>query len=76
MLNQLVVAPQFNESAIVRAITRTDTLIAKLQRAQSIKPSAAGTAHASGTTLSHSYAGGTQDWTVGEDESALVNEIG
>ena len=77
LLNQLVVAPQFNESAIVRAITRTDTLIQKLQRAQQLKQSSAiGTAHASGTTLSHSYAGGTQDWTVGEDESALVNEIG
>lgn len=77
LLNQLVVAPQFNESAIVRAITRTDTLIQKLQRAQQLKQSSAiGTAHARGTALSHSYAGGTQDWTVGEDENALVNEIG
>ena len=39
--------------------------------------SALGTAHASGTTsLSRAYASGSQDWTVGRDESALVNEIG
>lgn len=38
--------------------------------------SALGTAHASGTTsLSRAYANG-KDWTVGRDESALVNEIG
>lgn len=37
---------------------------------------ALGTAHASGTTsLSRAYASG-KDWTVGQDESALVNEIG
>lgn len=38
---------------------------------------ALGTAHSLGTTpLSHAHANGTQDWTVGQDESALVNEIG
>ena len=76
--------------SINTAISRAQSLIAKLNEAAAKKVSvAAGTAYASGTIgkinstihktstpISHAYASGTQDWTVGEDEEALVNELG
>ena len=76
--------PIVDQSSIGNAISRVQTLINKLNEAASKKNGLAlgtahtlGTAHSLGTTsLSRAYAGGSQDWTVGRDESALVNEIG
>lgn len=77
--------------SINTAISRAQSLIAKLNEAAAKKVSvgALGSAYASGTIgkinstihktstpISHAYAGGTQDWTVGKDEEALVNELG
>ena len=75
--------PIVDQSSIGNAISRVQTLINKLNEAAAKKNGLAlgtahtlGTAHSLGTTsLSRAYANG-KDWTVGRDESALVNEIG
>ena len=70
--------PIIDQTSIGNAISRTQTLINKLNEAATKQGGLAlGTAHATGTTaLSHAYASGKRDWTVGKNESALVNEIG
>ena len=67
--------PIIDQTSINNAINRVNHLIERLN-ASKTAGSAIGTAHALGTTsLSRAYADG-KDWTVGRDESALVNEIG
>lgn len=87
-LSNISATPGINTSNIEHAINRTITLIQRLNEAAQKKNLALGTAHtlgtahATGTTrvagakLSHAYVSGSQDWTVGQDEDALVNEIG
>lgn len=84
-LNSVVATPRINvitgnATSIISQIRdsinqlrdKTVTLTTK-----KVTTGALGTAHSLGTTaLSRAHANGTQDWTVGQDESALVNEIG
>ena len=90
-INGLTVNISANSSSLVNAAQNAARLASELQNVINKKAAAGmalGTAHAFGTVrmpkaistingaISHAFAGGTQDWTVGQDEEALVNELG